>query len=226
MLTYMKGSKFARVGGKISFCAFAATLFLVIQSRAQIQNLVNNNSDAQVNPNSQQGMFNWFVDGQNQLFQQWFWYRVGTNGPEHSIDTISAPSIVRPDAKTAYFTYGGAANGYSVEVDYVLTGQAPGSGQASVAESIKIHNFAANPTNILDFHFFQYSDFDLGNTIIDDSVQLGKDAFGKFNEALQREGGFALTSETDVTPGADHGEVNTFANTLNKLNDGAATTLN
>ncbi len=58
--------------------------------QAQIQTLTDNNSVAQINPNSQSGMFNWSVDGQNQLNQQWFWYRIG-NTPEQSIDTISAP---------------------------------------------------------------------------------------------------------------------------------------
>src|SRR5215475_11846101 len=98
----------------------AVLLMLAVGAQAQIQTLVNNNSFADINPNNQQGMFDWFVDGQNQLFQQWFWYRVGNN-PEQSIDTISPPLIQRPDARTAYVTYNNGA--FSVEVDYVLTGQ-------------------------------------------------------------------------------------------------------
>src|ERR1051326_7045390 len=157
-------------------------LLVAASSPAQIQTLVNNNSFADINPNNQQGMFDWFVDGQNQLFQQWFWYRVGLN-PEQSIDTISAPLITRPDAKTAYITYNNGA--FSVEIDYVLTGQSAGSGQADIRESIRIHNFTANP---LDFHFFQYSDFNLLNNPNGDNVALGTDLGGLYNEALQTKG--------------------------------------
>src|SRR5947208_16029987 len=72
---------------------------------AQIITLVNNNSVAQVNTASQAGMFNWLIDNRNVLNQQWFWYRVGSLGPEASIDTISAPSITTPNARTLYTRY-------------------------------------------------------------------------------------------------------------------------
>jgi hypothetical protein len=210
-----------------SLSAVVLLMLAAVSSQAQIQTLANNNSFADINPNNQQGMFDWFVDGQNQLFQQWFWYRVG-NDPtgQHSIDTIAAPLITRPDAATAYIVYNNGA--YSVEVDYTLTGQSAGSGQASIREDIRIHNFTASP---LDFHFYQYSDFNLLNNPNGDNVALGTDLSGRFNEALQTKGPLnsATLSETDVTPGANHGEVN-FAgvptSTLNKLNGGLPATLN
>jgi len=213
---------------KEPMCGFARRLWVVglltvaVGAQAQIQTLFDNNSFADINPNNQAGMFDWFVDGQNQLFQQWFWYRVGAN-PEQSIDTISAPTIVRPDAKTAYITYNNGA--FSVEIDYVLTGQAPGSGLADIRESIRIHNFTASP---LDFHFFQYSDFNLLNNPNGDNVALGTDLSGRFNEALQTKGplnGTTLT-ETDATPGANHGEAAFAGATLGKLNNGVADNLN
>jgi hypothetical protein len=219
---FMKGLKFP-LGGKVIFSKLfvlpLALVSLVSQSQA-LETLVNNNSSANIDPNSQAGMFNWFVDGQNQLNQQWFWYRIGSLGPESSINTISAPAIVRPDAKTAYITYTG--NGFSVEVDYVLTGQTPGSGLADIRESIRIHNSLDSP---LAFHFFQYSDFDLGSTTGNDIVQLGKDNAGLFNEALQTDGTQFL-NENGVTPGANHGEAALFNATLVKLNDANPTTLN
>ena len=190
--------------------------------QAQIQTLTDNNSTALINPNSQGGMFNWTVDGINQLAQQWFWYRVGSN-PEQSINTISAPVITRPDAKTAYIIYNNGA--FSVEVDYVLNGQTPGSGQADIRESVRIHNFTGTA---LDFHFFQYSDFDLNGQTGGDTVALGTDNFGRFNEALQTKGPLTSTtlSETDVTPGANHGETAFVGATLGKLNNGVADNLN
>src|SRR5438477_1679821 len=150
------------------------TLALLIQglasrSEAQIITLVHNNSVAQINTASQAGMFNWLVDGQNQLAQQWFWYRIGSLGPEQSIDTISAPTITTPNARTLYTRYNNGI--YGVEVDYLLTGFSPGSGKSDIAESITITNATASP---LEFHFFQYSDFDLAQVPLGDKVQLGK----------------------------------------------------
>src|SRR5436190_3168452 len=216
----MKGLKFA-IFRKVSFAKFLVLPlgFSLISQAQAIETLTDGNSHAQIDPNSQAGMFNWFVDGQNQLNQQWFWYRVGSSGPEFAINSIGAPVISRPDAKTAYITYTG--NGFSLEVDYVLTGQTAGSGQASIRESIRIHNSLDTP---LSFHFYQYSDFDLNSNGGGDTITLGKNNAGKFNEALQTEGAL-FTSETAVTPGADHGEAAFFNTTLVKLNNGVPDTL-
>ena len=188
-------------------------------SFAAVITLVDNNSVAQIDPTTPAGMFNWFVDGQDQLTQQWFWYRVGTVNPEQPINTISAPILSLPDPRTLYTTYNNGL--FSVEVDYILTGSSPGSGISDIGESIRISNLTGAP---LDFHFFQYSDFDLLGTAGGDSVQLGQNLGGKYNEALQVDGSLALT-ETVVAPGATHGEVALFPVTLNKLNDGSATVL-
>ena len=65
-------------------CALLA-LAVVQQSQAQIVNLTDQNSLAQIDVSTQAGMFRWSVDGTNQLSQQWFWYRVGNAGPEADI---------------------------------------------------------------------------------------------------------------------------------------------
>lgn len=168
-------------------------------------------------------MFSWKVDGQQQLNQQWFWYRIGNSSPESSINTISAPSPTTPDARTLYTTYNNGA--YGVQVIYFLTGQSPGSGQSQINETITITNATATA---LDFHFFQYSDFEMGGTPGGDTIQLGQNNFGKFNEADQSEG-TAFFSESDITglnSGANHGEAAYYNATLVKLNDGSPTTLN
>jgi len=219
---YMKGLKFALRGVKVSLRTLIlplSVMALAVQTQAQVINLVNNNSSAQVSVNSQSGMFNWFVDGQNQLNQQWFWYRTGTNA-EQSIETISPAIFSQPNAQSLNSAYFNGA--YGVTVRYTLTGFSPGSGEAHLQEIITITNATAQP---LDFHFFQYSDFDLGGTAAGDTVQLGTDSFGKFNEADQSEG-TSLFSEIDLTPGANHGQADLFPNILLALNDPFATTLN
>ena len=218
----MKGLKFAVREVKVSLRTLIlplSVMALAVQTQAQVITLVNNNSHAQVDVGSQAGMFNWYVDGQNQLNQQWFWYRVGAAGPERSIETISAPVFSTPNAQTLNSSYFNGA--FGVSIHYFLTGFSPGSGEAHLQEVITLTNATAQP---LQFHFYQYSDFDLGGNAAGDVVQLAKDTFGKFNEADQSDGP-TLFSEIDLTPGADHGEANLFPVTLNALNDAGPTTL-
>ncbi len=211
-----------RVGIARKFFLFgtvATTLAVTAwQSSAQIVTLTDINSVAQINTASQAGMFNWIVDGQDQLAQQWFWYRVGPVGPESSVNTISAPTIITPNAKTLNVSYNNGA--YAVAINYTLNGQAPGSGLSGLGELIRISNFTAAP---LDFHFYQYSDFDLGGP---NSVQLAKNLFTGLYNIADQVGTGATLSETVATPGANHGEAGLFPFTLNRLNDGLATTLN
>jgi len=189
---------------------------------AQIQTLQHNNSIAIIDTGSSAGMFDWRVEGLDQLKQQWFWYRVGSAMPEAAINTISAPIITQSTPRQLTTLYANAS--YSVQVDYLLTGGAIGSGQSDIGESILIRNLTASP---LDFHFYQYSDFDLGGSPGGDTVQLGMNLSGsRFNEALQMDGGVAFT-ETVIVPGANHGEAGFFNTTLQKLNnDGLPSNLN
>jgi len=214
----------SRIAGAflLSLILVVALLATVSPSQAQIITLTDNNSVAQIDPTSQLGMFNWTVNGQNSLSQQWFWYRVGATGPEQSIDAISAPTISTPDSRTLNTSYSNGSRSYGVAVHYQLTGSALGSQSSRIDEGITI----TNPRAVsLDFHLFQYSDFDLGGTAGGDTVRLMTDGSGKFVQALQTDGIFRAT-ENSVTPGADHGEAGLFNATLVRLNDGLASTLN
>jgi hypothetical protein len=196
-----------------------------ITCQAVVVALSDNNSVAQIDPNSQAGMFNWSVQGLNELYQQWFWYRIG-DAPgtlQHSIDTISTPVVNMFGTRETTITY--TAPNFLLSIDYLLTGGAfVGPGQTAnsdIGESIRIINTSGSA---LVFRFFQYSDFDLGGPS-SDSVQLGRNLRGQFNDAFQQDPLAGLT-ETVTTPGASHGEVDTFANTRTRLNTIANYTLN
>jgi len=206
--------------GRVSTkCAvFLGVALIAVQAGAQVV-LQDQNSTALIDPTSQLGMFHWDINGANQLRQQWFWYGVGNN-PVASIDTIGAPiiNIITPnEARIGY-----ANVGFSVSVDYLLTGGSPVGPtlNADIQESIRIQNTSANP---LAFHFYQYSYFNL-NGASQDTVQLGQNLHGLFNEASQGNPGNNLT-ETVVTPGANEGEVAPLGATLAKLNGGGPVTL-
>jgi hypothetical protein len=74
----------------------------------------------------------------------------------------------------------------------------------------------------LIFHFYQYSDFNLGGSPNNDSVTLGTDPSGDFNSANQTDGVNSLIeSVTTANPSANHGETAIVPLTLIKLNNGA-----
>jgi len=224
----MKGKRFLHLGvGTFTKAVGLALLLagLTSQTQAQIFGLTNANSFALVNPSSSSGMFNWSVANtpttyQNQLNQQWFWYRLGDGGPEAPINTISTPSVTQIDAATLLTTYNGGY--FTLSVKYSLNPSAGfTSGLSDIGEQITFNNLSG--TN-LNFHFFQYSDFNMGGDPANDSVFLSRNGFTfRFNQSDQLDG--ANLVEVVTTPNANHAEADIVPNTLNKLNDAFPTVL-
>jgi hypothetical protein len=189
------------------------------QSMAGLFVLSDENSTANFNTASAANNSDWTVDGEDQMNQQAFWFRVGNTAEQslHSLPIAFESAFntnIDPNLDTLFVRYAGA--GFNVDVRYALDGGAPASGSSNMSEQISITNTSGAP---LDFHFFQYSDFDVSNTAGDDTA-----VFTNANAVQQYDGGIRLT-ETVITPAASHGEIDTFPNTLNKLTDGVANTL-
>jgi hypothetical protein len=184
-------------------------------------NLTNGNSTASIVADDPNGMRDWTVDGQTQLFRQWFWYRKGETGPEKSIDSLSLVSanLVSPSILNTVYQSGSI---FSIEVNYSLLGGAIGSSSSSIGEQIRINNLTSSPLN---FHFFQYVDFDLVGNILGDTVSLEQNAQGLFEKAFQTKGNAFFADEV-VSPAANHGEVGLWGSILTKLEDNLPTTLN
>jgi len=198
----------------------AAIAVSALNSQAGLFTLSDANSVAEFDTGAQANNFNWRVDGQDQLFTQGFWYRVG-NAAEQSITSlpiigeIATNTNFDPGLDTLFVAYGGT--GFDISVRYVLHGGLPGSRSSDMAEQIRIDNRGPGP---LDFHFFQYVDFDLNGTAGGDSG-----VFTNINTVRQSEGALRV-AKTVLTPPAHHREISPFPVILTKLNDGVATTLN
>jgi hypothetical protein len=156
-----------------------------------------------VNVNSDAGMSQWRVDGVNHLNQQWFWYRAGS-GAQAPINAISSANYTF-SANTLNTVY--ANSSFAVELNYTLTGG--GTGSSDIGEGITIHNYGSTS---LDFHFYQYSHFDLlgtgGDTVMMNSSQ-----------AYQYKGPSQI-AEGIISPTANAFEANLFGgpgSTLSKL---------
>lgn len=205
-------------------------MLLAPGAQAQVIPLTDGNSLATVNLGGAgvAGMNSWLINGQSQLSQQWFWYRVG-NTPQASINTISLATVNSVSANFLSATYLDANHRFSINVSYFLQGGTPGTWNSDISESISVANLTATP---LDFHFFQYSDFDLAGSNLGDQVSISKDTSvpppnyfralqTKFNTPTQ-------LAETMDLPYANHAEA-AFAGaggTLAQLNSGSPYTLN
>jgi hypothetical protein len=198
--------------GVVVFCGAAG--LAAQQSHAAILTLVDDNSSATFDTANPANNFNWLVDGINQLNTQAFWHRIGPAGPEQSVHTLPIGVQGTSDGNfdgnpdTLFVRYLGA--NYRIETRYTLDGGTPGSGASDMSEQISIINTSANT---LDFHFFQYADFDVNGTAGGDAV-----VFTNPNSVRQFEPGFELT-ETVVTPVPAHREAAFFNATLVKLNN-------
>lgn len=200
--------------------------FAVHQSSAALFVLSDDNSSANfetetLNPHPASPVNNvhWLVDGVDQLREQAFWFRVG-NTDERSLHNLPVAGQVAsntnfdPANDTLFVRYNGP--GFQADMRYVLDGGAPGSGASDITEQISITNVTAAP---LDFHFFQFTDFNVQGTPGGDSG-----VFTNPNAVDQFEGNVLFT-ETIVTPVPSHRELDFFPNTRVKLNDAVASTL-
>lgn len=178
--------------------------------------LSDGNSSVVIDPLSSSGMYTWNVEGTDNMFQQWFWYRVG-NGAEQSINTIG--NLV----ETTYLGTRGVEYIYSnstfnVNITYQLTGGSAGSGVSDIAETIRIKNISSSAQ---DFHFFQYSDFDLAGTIGSDTGYYVESNPNKISQY----GDGKVLSETTIVPNPSRWQISSFPTIVNSLNDGGPTTL-
>jgi hypothetical protein len=188
-------------------------------SSAGLFTLVDGNSSADFDTNASFNAYNWNVDGVDQLFEQSFWYRIGNSSeaPVHSLPvTTEGTTDTNFDGAhdTLFVRYGG--QGFDIEIRYVLDGGLPFSGAADMGEQVSVSNLTDSP---LDFHIFQYVDFDLGAGAGGD-----RGVFTNPNTVRQWKGLLRLT-ETVVTPVPSHRELDFYPATLGRLNDAVATTL-
>ncbi len=168
------------------------------------------------------GVTSWVVDGQNQLMNQWFWYRAGGDTQESSIDMIgglfagtSDPDF-NGDDNAAFIRY--ENSDFKVEVTYNLFGGTLGSGTSDLAEQIRITNTSGADLN---FTFFQYSDFELGAFASDDSVVIGAGG-----QIITQTDPFLSMSETVTAPVPTLVEANVGSATIDALNDANLDDLN
>lgn len=175
-------------------------------SHATVVTLTDQNSSVGIDTTT--GMFNWTVDGRFALYSQQFFYRIGTGGTATNVGTIPTP-VVTTTTRSLDLVYT-LPNQFSVDIFWILTGGTAGSFTSDISEVIRVTNLSGST---LPFHFFEYTDFDLGSVAAVDTVRILPPV-----EAEQR--GTASPfyfAETVIAPDASRWEANFFPNTLTNL---------
>jgi hypothetical protein len=169
--------------------AAIVVLFALAEANAQTVTIADGNSTAHFDLGSGGvGMDAWTVNGVNQLAEYSLWYRVGSSGPAQRINALGLTTYATPAPNKLDTVYTGA--GFRVDTDWTVFGSSPGFGQSDIAALIRITNTSQTP---LDFHFWQYVDFNLLGTPFDTSV-----AISGGNTATQRDGAAAVAETADL----------------------------
>jgi hypothetical protein len=151
------------------------------------------------------------VDETEEVFEEWFWYRLPGDSFEHSLDNLPLISA-RAGGNQIQLSFAGPTLG--VNVGYQLTGGAPGRGTASLLEYVMLTNLTNAP---LPLTWFSETDFDLGGF-------GGADfATGGVGGIVQTDGTTVANVSSTLTPNAF--QIASFPDLFLSLNDLSITNL-
>jgi hypothetical protein len=183
-----------------------------------------------IDPDSQDGVSGWAVNGITHLRTQWVWLRVGDTGPETSIDALAETARLLSDGDgdgqddTLVLGLADPQQRFTLELRWTLTGSPFGPPSAGATSDLAFQLAFTNTSGApLDFTLFQYTDVDLFNTFADDDVAWSGAGAPDTATATDSTGLATWQSVWDPAPAAV--DASTFDTTLASLNDGAPTTL-
>lgn len=186
---------------------------------ASIFALSDDNSTAAFDPDfsenpSNHGLLFWTVDNVNQLFQDSFWYRTGNTSGEKSINSLDLLSLQQSQPSDNKISALYVGLGFEIGLDITLDGGNEGSGASSLFEDISVTNTSAET---LDFHLFNYTDYDLSNSGERDTTTVNP------RTATQQDDFTIATSVAEPT--ASYYQAAAFPDLIDALEDDSATTL-
>ncbi len=173
--------------------------------------IASGNSTVTIDPDSTIGMHSWVLDEINQLASQWWYYRIGDT-QQQPINQLAIPVVTQAAPNVIDLLY----KGQSVDVllRYILNGGQPGSGNATIAEMVRIQNKTTAP---ITFHLFEFTDLNLDNTPDNDSAALVNQT-----TVAQWDGSLITTESAStggMTPVPDRWEIGNAADLFNRLNN-------
>ncbi|MDF5708943.1 MAG: hypothetical protein PUP90_15085 [Nostoc sp. S4] len=214
---FLKKQLMFMVTAGISLISLAIT---AKSAKPAVLTLSDDNSVVAFDPNysinaANNGLILWTVDDVNQLFQNQFWYRIGSQDKESPINNLNLIHLEQSQIGDKQISATYAGRGFEIVFDLTLDGDSEGSGRSNLFENIAIKNISSDK---LDFHLFNYTDFDLNNNGTQDTTKIGSNKAEQFD-------GFTWATEV-VEPKATHYQVSPVSTIFDALEDNASTTLN
>ena len=179
--------------------------------------LQNGNSTVTINPTSTAGVEDWTVNGQNQLNQEWFWFRPGGQKGQSSLNSLGTPKVTPMDTTgdgkddTVEMVYGSSSS-LQITVIYSLVGGQSATKTSDLSDTIEIDN---NSSKSMQFSFFQYANFNLGDLTTGQTVTIT----GPSDTATVHGNGYQ--AQTVASPTPSEFEANTYPNLLNHISSGS-----
>lgn len=200
------GPRIARVTR--ASCLMACLLLgMAAAAQAGDVTLTQGNSVARIETDAALGMYSWSVDGVDHLNQQQGWFRLGPAGGEKAITSLTLAGQTAT-ASSVNLQYSHASFNATLEV--AVTGGAVGSGTATVTETLTITNITAAP---LDFHYYQYLDFDVDELHDNNSITLTAQGVATQTSPL------GAVISTTVTPAPAHVAAGLYPTLVDTLTD-------
>ncbi len=155
---------------------------------ASVITLRDEGSTVRINPTgasgNPDGMFDWEINGGDSLYQQWFWFRIGTEtdgNAGHSISELTLVTTLLTNSKsdpnnyeeTVEFIYSGTVDGATVKITawFSLDGVPSLGNKADLAEQVSIQNLGDTS---ITFSLYEYNDFDLAG-VAGDTAYINAD---------------------------------------------------
>lgn len=190
---------------------FVLFLGVVGVANAAVFTLADGN--ATVIGNDAIGLNDWVTDGTDHLFNQDYFWRVGSTSFEQRQGALGPAVINQIAANIANVKFTSAGN-FSIDITYTLVGGTLGSGTSDIGEVVRVTNLG---NQALDFHLFEYDDFDILGSASGDS------AFFDGNIITQYE--MPVVSMVGTVPTANGWEIGPWPGLLNSLEDTSTTNL-
>jgi hypothetical protein len=185
---------------------------------ADILGVVDANSVLLIDPHTSAGAYVWDVDGEFLLSQQWYWLRMGSTGPESSLDTFTLTHHETHGTNQIHLTYDIGA-GFTIDLLYTLMGGPDLSFTSTIAEKVTLANTGAGD---IDLHLFEYTDLDIVDADFDTAVFVGAGHIRQIDLDV-----WPAVVNVKVTSGPTpvHWEIGEWPDILDKLEDTDPTTL-
>ncbi len=150
--------------GLFRFICASSVLSASVFGSAQVFTLTDTGTSAHIVANSSVGLDQWIIGGVDQVFTNTYLWRVGDSGTADYLQNLTLTSSNQTGNRFLDLTYTNAAQGFAVDITYVLSG---GLTTFDLAEIVRVRNTG---TGNLNFRLFQYNDFDLNNTPSNDTA--------------------------------------------------------